>query len=465
MVAAAVWLIALIPVLWVLGLDQLAWILAGVFLGMYAIAARVAPRALLALSATFIALAILSGVLSAHGVRWASLARDLAIAIAFFAALFGIVALVSTTRTVRWVVLGVTIALTASSLLSLLAFALQDPFRFTTPIAPLVPDWIAETVLGATSLVSRTLGTSSYLLGHIFLRPNGLFLFSTSQAVAIAAFLPVMASAAVTYSGWRRWMIGAVAINVAGLLVTTTRASILGLVFGLALVWFIRRWLIGYVRIEIPLNRRSAPILLGVVAALAIGAVAIGATKPLMDFVAARSGDSRTSLYEATIDWWKEKPILGWGTAVDNVATPAPSASAAASPTPRPTPRATPRPTPRPTPAPTPRPLTPEELPPLGSHSQYLAVLFKQGLVGSLVFAAILVLMLRYAWRLLRHPRPGSDLVVAAFVTSLLAGVTEEFWLDPGAALAVAVVWGLVVAAGRAQPGRSGAEVVPAVLP
>lgn len=443
-------LVALVPVWWVLGLDQLAWVTSGLLLGWYAVAARVAPRPLLLVSGAFLVLAILSGVLSAQGVRWATLARDLSIATAFFATLFGIVALVRTRFTVRWVIVAVTVTLTVSSVLSVTAILLQDPFRFTTPIAPLVPDWIAETVLGATSLVSRSVGTSSYLLGHIFLRPNGLFLFSTSQAVAIAAFLPVMLAAAGTYPGWRRWMLGAAVVNAAGLLATTTRASILGLVFALALVWFIRRWLIGYVRIEIPLNRRSAPVLLGVVAAVVVAAVAVGATKPLVDFLTARSGDSRSTLYEATIDWWTEKPIFGWGTAVDNVATAPASPSAVASPTPPPTPRATPRPTPRPTPAPTPRPLTPQELPPLGSHSQYLGVLFKQGLIGSLLFVAILALMVRYAWRLMRHPRPGSDLVVAAFATSLVTGITEEFWLDPGAALAVGVVWGLVVAAGHA---------------
>jgi len=82
-------------------------------------------------------------------------------------------------------------------------------------------------------------------------------------------------------------------------------------------------------------------------------------------------------------------------------------------------------------------------------------VLFKQGLVGLALFGAIVAVMGRHAWAMLRRPTVGSDLIVASFVASLIAGITEEFWLDPGAALAVGVGWGLVVAGGRLAQRRN----------
>jgi O-antigen ligase len=422
-----------VPILWILGLDQAAWLAAGVALGGVAFASpRPGLRWFVIAGALFMGGMVVSGVLGAQGSRWITFARDLLITGAFLLAVAGTATVVRRSDWLRWLVTSIAVVVAVSVIASLIAFVLRDPLAFRTPIADWVPEVIASTRLGQVSLVERVLGTLDYFISIPLLRPQGLFLFSTSQAVALAVAIPLFMAMAAWYRRWR-WPLRALAAAGGVVLVaTTTRGAMLALAVSIVAVWLARRWTIGY--ISIPLNRRSAFIFAAGSLVVILLAVATGAAQPFTRLITARIFDSRTSLYEVTVQRWVDSPFLGWGTEVDYSPSPKPTAK----PTPSPTPKPSPSPKPSPTATPIPRP---QDNPPLGSHSQYLGVLFKQGLVGALFFVAIMWIVAAQAVRVFRRSRPGTDWVVVAFGASLLAAITESLWLDPGTALVVGICW------------------------
>src|SRR5699024_8690 len=121
----------------------------------------------------------------------------------FGCAVIGTASLVGRGRRLAWLLAAVAIVVAVSVIGSLIAFVVRDPLAFSTPIAQWVPDVIASTRLGAVSLTERILGTLDYFISIPLLRPQGLFLFSTSQAVALAVAIPVFIAMATWYRSWR----------------------------------------------------------------------------------------------------------------------------------------------------------------------------------------------------------------------------------------------------------------------
>jgi O-antigen ligase len=421
---------------WILGLDQAVWLAVGLLI---AIGAR-RPTSVLrfvAAGSVFLGVAIIAGLLSVSGVRTLSLARELLIFVAFAAAAMG----TAGRRDAKsgGAIVALAIVLVLSALLSVAAFVTQERFEFETVVAPLVPPVIADTGLGHLSFVTRALADTSYFLGVAFMRPRGLFLFSTSQAVALATWVPIVLYLAVEARGWQRtaWTLGAV-VMAAGLLTTTTRFPLLALAVALALV-LIMRWLAsGEIVLRIPFTGRHL-VAYGLLAVIAAG---LAAKTPIagsaLELVTTRSLEGRSALYEWTLDEWMKRPVLGWGTEVDPFPTPTPG------PSPSPTPTPTPTAAPSASAGPQPTPIRPQDQPPLGSHSAYLGVLFKQGILG---LAAFLLLISFVIVGIARSCRAGGSrlLLGAAAITSLAAGLTEAFWLDPATAVCIGACWGLVM--------------------
>ncbi len=426
-------MVAMVPLAWALGLDQALWLAAGLGLGAAAAFRQGDRTGLAPIGGLFVATVVVSGVLGAQGERWLTFLRWVLIVTAFFAAVLGARTVVAHPGRVSPLLVALTATVSVSGFLSLIAFGLQQSFSFATPIAPLVPDSIASTPLGAASFTTRSLAAPSYFLGADFLRPRGLFLFSTTQALAQAAAVPLVLAMTRWWPSLRPWLVTASVCMALSLLATTARASILALAIGLFVVWFARK---------ASLNARSA-ILAGLLVALgATVFMAAGWASSAFELLGTRSWETRSSLYAATIDRWTERPLLGWGTEVDRL--------------PAPTPAKTPDPQQQRGPTAEQAPETQSSLegtPPLGSHSQYLGVLFKQGVIGLALFATALVVVSRAAVLVFIRRPPGGDFVVAAFLVSLLVSVTEEIWLDPGSALVIACVWGVNL--GLGLPSRS----------
>lgn len=435
-------LLLAVPGLWRLGLDQAAWIAIGLALGALTLHAQ-PRRRLVLLAAWFVLVLAISGLLGAQGYRWITFARELGIAVTFFAAMLGASVLSASDRTARYVVIGLAFVVAVSSVASLVAYVSESLFLFRTPIGSLVPEQIAATRLGEISLISRALGTSDYFLGSSFVRPQGLFLFATSQAVAIAVFTPILLAAAAWYPALRWWFVATAVVAVAALIATTTRVPIVALPASLAAVALVRWGARGGLA-RLSAHRRLVASGLAAVLLVSTVLVMAGAAGPLIEVLSTRSLGSRSALYAETLEGWTMRPVLGWGTEID-VGGPDVSGGSA--------------------PGPDELDVDVRGLPPLGSHSQYLGVLFKQGLAGFAIFAAIVALLVVAAWRLVIHGTRSDALLAAAVGSTLLAGVTESIWLDPASSLVIAVAWGFVVGTAgrltRPDPGAGPRLVAP----
>jgi len=421
-------LIVSMPLWWLLGLDQAAWLAAGFALGSFAITARGAPRGIVVAAACFLGAVAVAGLLGANGVRWLTFAREILIVGAFFGALAGVASMETGARHLRNLVGAIAVFTAASSALTLLALLIQEPLTFRTPIADLVPEAIADTRLGQLSLMVRSLGSLSTFLGSdSFLRPQGLFLFSTSEAVALAAVIPLLLAASLWWSRWS-WPLRGVAVLAAfALFATTTRVPIAALAASGLVVWIARGWTRGH--LIVPLNRRTLPVIFVVLLGVIGAALALGVSDPIRELVASRNIETRAFLYQATVERWAERPLLGWGTEVDWIPTDEPASSPEHTATPPPTPGSNDL----------------DAIPPLGSHSQYLGVLFKQGLAGLLLYLVVVGLVAAAAIRLFRRNAIDSDLLVVGFIATVISTVTESLWLDPATSILVAILWGLIV--------------------
>lgn len=373
---------------------------------------------------------MIAGALGAQGTRWITLVRELVIVVVFFAAALGTAGLRPAGRTMQLLLLGVAFVMTVSSAASLLAFVTQSIYPFKTPIANMVPEVISSTRLGELTFTDRSLGTTSVFLGALFVRAQGLFLFSTSQAVAQAAAIPLFLAAAGWYRPARWWFFLAASLSAISLLATTTRVPIAALLVSMtiALVGFQLR------RHGLALRRRFNRRLLSAAALLIVAlfgvAFVTGVVESTAQVLTARSLGPRAELYAETIKRWTERPLLGWGTEIDWIRGPSGSGEDAA--------------------------VTEEstqaaaDSPPLGSHSHYLGVLFKQGAVGFVLFTAIVVMLLGVARRQLRSGQLETWLLVAAVATTFISALTESLWLDPAASVVVAITWGVLLALPRA---------------
>jgi O-antigen ligase len=379
------------------------------------------------------AIVLVSGVLGAEGARWLTLVRELIIGLSFFAAIVGVAAVSRDPNRLQAVLAGVAFVLVVSSAASLLALVTQKLYPFETPIAGFIPDSVASTRLGELTFTDRSLGTWSYFLGRIFVRPQGLFLFSTSQAVAQASAIPILLAAGIWFPFLRRWFWFATALSAAALLATTTRTPIAALavcLLAVGILYLARRggggaWI----------GRHRTSLIAGgiVVGGLLTVAVGSGAAGTALRGLTARSVGPRADLYVATLERWAERPLLGWGTEIDWVQTDGEGQ----------------------VPSQPPGQAAVEDAansPPLGSHSHYLGVLFKQGILGLLVFAFVLWMLVEGVRRQVGSRALGPMLVAAGVVTTLVSGLTESLWLDPGAALFVAMAWGLVLAPPMPEP-------------
>lgn len=423
--AVGIVILALLLSSWLMGLDQGSWLVIG--LGVGCLVFRTALR----WRFTHVALCLLvvmaiTGALGASGLRWLTLLRELLIAAALLSTAIG----VATLSGKRWVmttlvapILGFVVL---SSALSVFAVLGGSRLAFVTPIAPFVPTEIAQTDLGRISFLSRSLGNDSFFLGASFLRPNGLFLFSTSQAIAQAVSIPIIVAFALSQrtAPLRGLGLAAVAVVVGGLGLTTTRMAVTSLLFAGAIC--VAPGVLASLRSQFArvgrAGRRTIIWTGASLVALVVIATAIH-REALVDLATTRSADLRFELYAQTVRAWADRPLLGWGVEHEWYSDAAP---------------------------------LDRSLPPLGSHSQYLGLLYKHGLLGLTAFVAVLWVVLAHALNGARDGTMASRAVLASVIVTLVTGMTEELWLDPGTAVVIGVAWGLGLRAGRAASSRLG---------
>lgn len=265
---------------------------------------------------------------------------------------------------------------------------------FTAPVAKVLPAVIVNSEFAYAILHKSWVGEgAARIFGLSFIRPRSFFLYANTFAGFLVLIVPL---AFYLYSKQRRivtrWLMLAVAsFIVISLLLTTSRAGIASLLIGAVVA----------LRHRLP-TRVKVLLTILFVLALTLGilltnsdfsSIARNFTELIEGLVTARgrSHITRLTIYTGTLKSWQDNPLFGWGTQRN--------ASVAG---------------------------LPASLPPLGSHSTFLAILYRHGLLGLVAYLLLIISVFRRLWS------KGSSIInFALFTGKTRAKMRSYFWTTP----------------------------------
>ncbi len=379
-------LLVLLPVWWALGVDQFIWMAGGVWAALKMSVlkqGRIRLPATLILLACFLGAQLISALFIVEPTRYITFARTFG---AYVAAFCIALVLVNEVQSVRQIKLVLRTLIGVMALMAVLGFLAEiRVFRpvYTAPFALVLPASLKNTDYG-TFLTLRHMGNSTWfsLFGNYY-RLSVFFLYPTGYAPALMFTIPLA-----LFAFWRAnrfaklFWIGLLALLGFNLAFTTGRVAIVALILGGAYfawtAWSASRW-----------RAISHLLVVTIAVAFAIGLIGwvvgegqLPSAIPTLyeDFVLARGAGSlndRTDIYTATIENAVERPVFGWGTERD---------------------------------------LPTLTLYPAGSHDYYLAVIYKYGIVGLMIFAALWIIL----WRETRPPSSGANSPESRYLARLL---------------------------------------------
>jgi hypothetical protein len=416
--------IVLMPLWWYLGVEQIIWPIGLLVVALKVIwrhRGRVVVPRVVRWFFFFLCVQLLSGFFIEESYRWITFLRNFSTSFSAFLLLVILVNCVNTWREIQKLIRALLFSMGVAALIGLLGITGVWQPDFQPSISTLLPDWIKQTSFGSR-FAQRSIGHSAFFLFFPYYRVRSIFLFATLYATALAVSLPVVMY--VRQSSWGIWrrmfwtfIVGLLFVN---LVFTTGR---------MALTAFIGGWLffILFVRHR---HRPSKLFFIFLFASCAmlislaffmqygsgsrINTVMEGAGSIAMT----RSTNERLSVYAITIEEALKKPVFGWATERD----------------------------------------IPGLNLPLGSSSFYLALLFRHGIVGFIVFA----IMLLSLWRSTRpfdriNPTHREAVALNQFlqygrwslVIALLDGMTTSPIIDATTMVVLWLIFSLLVAARR----------------
>lgn len=366
--------ILLLPVWWWLGVEQFIWpVIFGIATvkTLYLQNFRLIATRPLRWFALFIIAVLISGFFVEESMRYVTYARNLG---AFASGFLVYVVITNRARSVQSIdklldaILLVMILAGVAGLLGVL-----DIWRpaVHSLMGRVLPESIVATSYGRV-IAFRELGQYGWFVGlGLYFRLSSFFLFGNYFSSAIVYTLPFLFMRMGQSRGARKVFVGlAIVLLIINLIYTTGRVAALSLLAGAL-----------YFALFHSLYRRAIRTLaavglsLGILAILFVSVMEVSSTTTeaglieqtgaaVEAFVFARgsgSYDSRFGLYQATLVGFLERPFFGWGTErdVEGLSLPA------------------------------------------GSHSEYLAALYRQGLLGVLALAGMVISV----WFATRPPR------------------------------------------------------------
>ncbi len=364
----------LLPVWWLLGVEQFIWPIVfgwATLKLLYLQRLRVAANPPLRWFAAFLVAVMFSSLFIVEPERWFSFVRNLGAFTAGF-----LVLLIITNRARSWKNIEKTLDVTLITILVAGSMGLLAIVGIWRPqihsfIGNLLPSAVANTSYGQT-IVIRTLGGRAWFagLGNYF-RLSGLFLFSNSYSSALVYTIPFLFYKLSQKRGLAKipWGMGILLLLI-NLVYTTGRVATIALLVGAIFFGLLYSKQRRINRVFMSLGLSMAIVLVLLTAALELSGSGSGtgltdqATEAVGALVFARGSGSFTSrfgVYEATLSSFMERPLLGWGTERDH----------------------------------------PGLRFPMGSHSEYLAILYRHGLIGFTALAGMLI----STWIVTRPPR------------------------------------------------------------
>lgn len=414
----------LLPLWWVLGLEQFIWIAGLLFSTVKLILLRrgqiLANRPLYWYGA-YLLVILVSSLFIVEPFRWLTYFRNLSAYAAGFLVVLIVTNQVRSWKTIHLTLKAVLVSVLVAGLLGVVGILgfLQTPFD--SLIGQFLPDSIASTTYGQR-IVSRSIGIMDWFSGiGRYFRLTSFYLFATHYATVLVYAIPFMFLYVHLRRGVTRWIvIFGIVILVINLIFTTGRVAMVSLLVGAAYFSLFHSRQRRAIRVVAFLTSGVAVLLLLASALYEVGGpTGSGLLSELVnsvrDFLFARGEGSflsRFAVYVSSLEGFLERPLFGWGTERD----------------------------------------VPGLRFPAGSHSEYFAVLYRQGLFGVITFVGLILATWRHTTPLKRvdqDAEPTNSFLRYGrwfFVTVLVNSVAADPVIDTTVYLVLWTCLGLLIA-------------------
>lgn len=410
-------LFLLLPVWWVLGIEQFIWlpILSWSVVKLLLIRRRVRYQSTLIIAIAFLLVSLISVITIDEPIRYLTFSRNL---LSYFTAL--LLFFVVTNASDNWdelksILDAAIISLALIGVFGLIAATGIYAPTVVTPIAALLPEIVSGTDLGSR-LTTRELGANSWFsyFGRYY-RLRGTFLYATMYAASLAMTIP-LAFLCLNFSRkrYRLLYLLAIVILTLNLILTTGRMAWAVLLSGSIV------FLLSNRNFSLPL--RSSFALVGmilVVLTLGLNGAEVGENVNQLLNARGSSTSDRLKIYRTTVQEMWQQPFIGFGTERDLPNLPYPA----------------------------------------GSHSYFLGTLYRHGFPAFLLFVGIWISI----WVTSRRRTPSSAVAMNYLRWSLLVATfisfTEVLDLDTSSLMFMWLVLSAVQAAStlpRSERGGRG---------
>ncbi|MCJ7472230.1 MAG: O-antigen ligase family protein [Actinobacteria bacterium] len=292
------------------------------------------------------------------------------------------------------------------TLLGALAFLIRLDLRFDTPLSRIMPEIFRDSHFLRRTLFKSIIEPDSLIFNIVYTRLTSFFQYANPYAQAIIVLIPLTFYLNSTVSGYKRYKNILRALLFFGLFLmgfnlvfTTSRVAMASLVAGF--LW----WLVFWVKWPARSKRNLSIFIAAVVLLVVIAVFLIFYT----DIIYARkdSAQDRMLIYTKTFESWQDRPLFGWGTS-RNIKDVFPEV------------------------------IVWKDFPPLGSHSTYLDILYRQGAFGLAAyiwFNAIIIFYISRSFRLLKGSMDRSYFNLMGFaswgfVATFIASITHMLDVD-----------------------------------
>lgn len=421
------WAILLLPLWWWLGIEQFIWPVLFAVATIKVLAIQkfrlLAPRPL-RWFALFMVAVFISGMFVEDAARMLTYVRNLGAFAGGFLALLVISNRARSWRGIDMLLNTVLAIMFVAGLAGLLAVMGVWRPQLQSLAGQLLPDSIATTGYGQV-IVARAFGQRNWFIGlGEYYRLRSFFLFSNHYSSALIYVLPFFFMRAGQTRGLKKWLFGLIIVMLlVNLVYTTGRVATLSLLAGalyFAVFHSLSRRIIR-VLLSLALTGALLLVLLTTTVELSTSRIEQGllnrTAEAVEAFTFARGPGSFTNrfgVYEATISGFLERPFFGWGTERDVEGLEIPA----------------------------------------GSHSEYLAALYRQGILGLIALVGLLI----STWRASRPPKGAAAVGPAGtflrygrwfFVASLINSIMTDPTVDSTTYVFLWVLLALLIAANR----------------
>jgi len=387
--------LSFLPFWWLVGIDQFVWLL--LFGSLIIIHQSVLYNQLVRWFLLYLVVQLVSSFFIVENYRYLSFLRSWWINVGAF---FGFIVVMKVVRNkvdiermIDYMIIPVAISCFVTTLA---IFDIWQP-HFRALIANYLPSSIVGSMLGM-AMFDKMLVGYSWFFNSITVRSRGFFLYPTSYSTVLSMLIPFVFWK-IRFGKKKKLYILILGLMIINLLSTTSRVSIISLLVGSLYMVISNRSLLSRIFFLFPLLL------------VLLGAISLENVRNIFDTLLYARGrgsvESRTTVYEATVRGFLERPIFGWGTERD----------------------------------------IRESLFPAGSHSYYLSILYKNGIAGIFIF-----LILTYTTWKYTSPISGNSLFSDeinmllrygrwSFIAVLINNLTDALDLD---AITYTIFWTLM---------------------